>query len=105
MVESMEMAPGAIPRPGRVPKQRFLSPELRLRWRWCCRIFLGETPIDLGFSPQSEIIGGGAMSEGTREAHTRWWRGQVWTRATRWCGHLLALPRLYFRNRLVSEKI
>ena len=27
-VESMEMAPGAIPRPGRVPKQRLLSPEL-----------------------------------------------------------------------------
>ena len=27
-VESMEMAPGAIPRPGRVPEQRLLSPEL-----------------------------------------------------------------------------
>ena len=27
-VASMEMAPGAIPRPGRVPKQRLLSPEL-----------------------------------------------------------------------------
>jgi hypothetical protein len=29
---SMEMAPGALPRPGRVPKQRLLSPEIR-RWR------------------------------------------------------------------------
>ena len=29
-VESMEMAPGALPRPGRVPEQRFLSPELGL---------------------------------------------------------------------------
>ena len=28
VVESMEMAPGAIPRPGRVPEQRLLSPEL-----------------------------------------------------------------------------
>ena len=27
-VVSMEMTPGAIPRPGRVPKQRLLSPEL-----------------------------------------------------------------------------
>ena len=25
-VESMEMAPGVIPRPGRVPEQRLLSP-------------------------------------------------------------------------------
>ena len=29
-VESMEMAPGAIPRPGRVSEQIFLSPELGL---------------------------------------------------------------------------
>ena len=27
-VVSMEMAPGAIPRPGGVPEQRLLSPEL-----------------------------------------------------------------------------
>ena len=27
-VVSMEMAPGEIPRPGRVPEQRLLSPEL-----------------------------------------------------------------------------
>jgi hypothetical protein len=29
---SMEMALGALPRPGRVPEQRLLSPETR-RWR------------------------------------------------------------------------
>jgi hypothetical protein len=29
-VESMEMAPGAIPRPGRVPEQRLLSSEIGL---------------------------------------------------------------------------
>jgi hypothetical protein len=28
VVESMEMALGAIPRPGRVPKQRLLPPKL-----------------------------------------------------------------------------
>ena len=29
-MESMEMAPGAIPRPGRVPEQRLLSPLIRV---------------------------------------------------------------------------
>ena len=28
---AMKMAPGALPRPGRVPKQRLLSPELGFR--------------------------------------------------------------------------
>ena len=28
---AVEMAPGAIPRPGRVPEQRVLSPELEFR--------------------------------------------------------------------------
>jgi hypothetical protein len=45
------------------------------------------------------------MSEGTKGGHTRWWRGQGWTRATRWCGHLLALLRLCFGLRLVLGKI
>jgi hypothetical protein len=30
VMESMEMAPGALPRPGRVPEQRLLSPEIGL---------------------------------------------------------------------------
>ena len=33
VVESREMAPGAIPRPGRVPEQRLLSPESCRPWR------------------------------------------------------------------------
>ena len=52
-VESMEMTPGAIPRPGRVPEQRLLSPELgflvaaELRnssWNmaWYFRVFASE---------------------------------------------------------------
>jgi hypothetical protein len=48
-MESMEMAPGALPRLGRVPEQSLLSPEIGLRWRQRCGILLGETPIDLGF--------------------------------------------------------
>jgi hypothetical protein len=65
-VESMEMAPEAIPRPGRVPEQRFLSPELCLRRRQCCGTLSGKIPIDLGFSRRRLYIGGGAISEGTR---------------------------------------
>ena len=41
-VASMEMAPGAIPRPGKVPKQRLLSPETEFRGggaRRCIREF------------------------------------------------------------------
>jgi hypothetical protein len=99
-VESMETAPGAIPRPGRVPEQRLLSPEFGLLWRRCYRTFHGRTPIDLGFSPRSEFIGGGAMSEGGPGAHTTWWRGQRGRRATLWCACLLALLRLCFGLRL-----
>jgi hypothetical protein len=104
-VESMEMAPGAIPSPGRVSEQRLLSPEIGLRWRQHCRTFRRWRLIDLGFSRRRLFISGGAMSEGTRGAHTRWWRGQGCTRATRWCGHLLALLRLWFGLHQVSGKI
>jgi hypothetical protein len=48
-MELMEMAPGALPRPGRVPEQRLVSPEIGLRWRRRCGTFLGKTPIYLGF--------------------------------------------------------
>jgi hypothetical protein len=104
-VASMETAPGAIPRPGRMPEQRLLSPKIGLRWRRRCRTFRGWTPIHLGFSRQRLYIGGGAMSEGTQGPHTTRWRGQGCTRATRWCGHLLALLRLCFGLGLVSGKI
>jgi hypothetical protein len=48
-IELIEMAPGALPRPSKVPEQRLLSPEIGLRRRRRCRTFLGKTPIDLGF--------------------------------------------------------
>jgi hypothetical protein len=38
-VDSMEMAPTAIPSPGRVPEYRLLSPEIGLRWRRHCGTF------------------------------------------------------------------
>jgi hypothetical protein len=75
-VESMEMAPGAIPCPGRVPKQRLLSPEIGLRWWRRCGTFHGWRLDSLGYSRQRDFIDGRAMSEGGQEAHTTPWRGQ-----------------------------
>jgi hypothetical protein len=49
---SIEMAPGALPRPGRVPEQRLLSPESR-PWRLrSCETSSGKLPNDLGFGIQ-----------------------------------------------------
>jgi hypothetical protein len=95
VVESMEMAPGAIPHPDRVPEQRLLSPEIGLRWRRCYGTFHGQRLDDLGFSRWRHFIGGRAMSEGTRGAHTIRWREQRGG-ATLWCGFLGALLRLCF---------
>jgi hypothetical protein len=101
----MEMALGAIPHPGRVPKQRLLSPETCLRWRWRCGTFRGLRLIDLGFSRREKYIGGRAMSEGVRGAHTMWWGDQRWACAILWCGHLPAHLRLPFGLRLRDSKI
>jgi hypothetical protein len=60
---SMEMAMGALPRPGRVPKQRLWSPKICLRWRRRCGTLLEKTPIDLGFSVGWLYIGEEAASE------------------------------------------
>jgi hypothetical protein len=60
-VESMEMAPGTILRPGRVPEQRLLSPEIGLRWWRRYGTFHGWRLDDLGFLPWREYIGGRAM--------------------------------------------
>jgi hypothetical protein len=75
-MESIEMAPGAIPRPGKVPEQRLLSLEIGLRRRRRCGTFLGKTPTDLGFSLWRLYIGEGAMSEGVQGPHTIGWRAQ-----------------------------
>jgi hypothetical protein len=56
------MAPGALPHPGRVPKQRLLSPKIRRRRRRSCRTFLEISPIVLGFSVGRLLIGEGASS-------------------------------------------
>jgi hypothetical protein len=59
----MEMAPGALPCPGRVPEQRLLSPEIHRRWRRSCGTLFGNLLIVLGFSVGRLLIGEGASSE------------------------------------------
>jgi hypothetical protein len=104
-VESMEMAPGAIPRPGKVPKQRLLSPETCLRSRRRCETFPGWRLLPLGFSHRGQYIGGRARSVGTRGAHTIARHGQGWARAMAWCGRLPAHLRLFFGLRVRDSKI
>jgi hypothetical protein len=81
---SMEMAPGALPHPGKVPEQRLLSPEIR-RWRRrSCRTLSRKSPIDLGFFVPRLVIGEKAASEvgpggltiggrGQGLGHAPWW--------------------------------
>jgi hypothetical protein len=104
-VESMEMAPGAIPCPGRMPEQRLLSPKTRLQWWWRYGTFRGWILIDLGFSCQRQYIGGRERSVNTQGAHTIARCGQRWTRAMAWCGRLPTLLRLPFGLRLRVRKI
>jgi hypothetical protein len=74
-MESMDIAPGALPHPGRVREQRLLSPKIGLQRRRHCITFLEKTSIHLGFSRRRLYIGGEALSEGMRLAHTIAWRG------------------------------
>jgi hypothetical protein len=63
-METVEMAPGALPRSSKVPEQRLLSPEIHRRWRQSCGTLLEISPIDLGFSVGRLFIGGEAASGG-----------------------------------------
>jgi hypothetical protein len=101
---SMEMAPGAIPRPGRVPKERLLSPKIH-RWRQrSCGTSSRKLPIVLGFYVGRLYIGREAASEGGQGSHTIGWHAPGVTRATPWCGGPLAPLWLSFGPRLVSRK-
>jgi hypothetical protein len=79
-----------------VSEQRFLSPEIGLRWRRRCGTVLGKTPIVLGFSVGWLYIGEGASSRGGPGGLTPWWCGQEGARHPRvWLpsGPPLALVR------------
>jgi hypothetical protein len=90
------MAPGALPRPGRVPEQRLLSPEIRRRRRRSYGTLSGKLPIPLGFSVPRLLIGEGASSGGCQGALTPRWRGQGLGHASLVCGVLVAPLRLLF---------
>jgi hypothetical protein len=78
------MAPGALPRPGRVPEQRILSPEIRRRWRRSCGTILEIMSIVLGFSIPGLLIGEGASSGVDQELLTIGGHGQGLGRAPSW---------------------
>jgi len=59
----------------------------------------------LGFSREKQFIGERARSVGAQGAHSTWWRGQGWARATLWCGQPLAPLRLSFGLRGCFSKI
>jgi hypothetical protein len=75
-MESMEMAPGAIPCPDRVPEQRLLSPESCLRRRRSYGTFRGWWPIDLGFTRREASYRRKGKVGGGQGAHTTPRRGQ-----------------------------
>jgi hypothetical protein len=99
------MAPGALPRPGRVPKQRLLSPKSCLRRRQSCGTFLGKTSIPLGFSIPRLYIGEEASSGGCQGALTRRGCGQGPGCAALLCGALVAPLRLLFGSLEASVNI
>jgi hypothetical protein len=85
-VESMEILPGVLPRPGRVPEQRILSPETWLRCDGGGGTFLEDSGLSLGFLASGQYIGERAEPGAALVGHTPAMRGQGPTRAWRWCG-------------------
>jgi hypothetical protein len=98
------MAPGALPRPGRVPEQRLLSPEIRRRRRQSCGTLSRKLPIPLGFSVPRLYIGKGASSGVSRGTLTYRGRGPAPGQAALVCGALVAPLRLLFGSLEASVK-
>ena len=67
-VESIEMAPGAIPRPDRVPEQRFLSPETCSGWRRSSESYFAKS---FGFRVRDRKIGPWAFVSSNSENISR----------------------------------
>jgi hypothetical protein len=103
VMSSMEMAPGALPRPGKVPEQRLLSPEIRWWRRRSCKTLFRKTPIDLGFSVRWLYIGKEAASE-VGQGHLTIGLHRPRGCATLWWGCPLAPLRLSFGPRPSSGK-
>jgi hypothetical protein len=99
------MAPGAHPRPGRVPEQRLPSLEIRRWWRRSCGTLLEILSVPLGFSIGRLLIGEGASSGGNQGGLTIGGRGQGLGRCPLLCGQPLAPLQLSFGPRPSSGKI
>jgi hypothetical protein len=97
------MAPGALPRPDRVPEQRLLSPKIFRRRRGSYRTLSQKLPIVLGFSVGRLLIGEGASSEVDQGGLTMGGRGQGLGHAPLLCGHPLAPLWLPFGPRHSSR--
>jgi hypothetical protein len=104
VMETDEDGSGALPRPGRVPEQRLLSPKIRRRWRRSCGTLSGNLPIVLGFTVERLLIGEGASSEVDQGGLTMGGRGQGLGHTPLWCGQPLASLRLSFGPRPPSGK-
>jgi hypothetical protein len=72
------MAPGALPHPGRVPKQRLLSPKIRQRRQHSCGTLLEISPIPLGFFVPRLYIGKEAVSGGDQGGLTMGGAARAW---------------------------
>jgi hypothetical protein len=94
----IEMAPRALPRPGRVPEQRLLSLKIRRWWRRSYGIVLEISPTLLGFFVPRLLIGEGASSVGSQGLLTPGWRSQGLGHATYVWGRPLAPPPALFRS-------
>jgi hypothetical protein len=99
------MAPGALPRPGRVPEQRLLSPKIHRRRRRSCGTVSRKLPTPLGFSVPRLNIGEGASSGGCQGTLTHRGRGQGLGCAVLVCGALVAPLRLLFGSLEASVQL
>ena len=104
-VASMEMAPGAIPRPGKVPKQRLLSPELGFLVAAELRNSSGEIVDLFRVFGQGQYIVQRASRGGARGDDTILGRLEIPGRAEPTCRALVAPLRLSFGLQVSSDKI
>jgi hypothetical protein len=100
----MEMAPGALPRPGRVLEQRLLSPKICFQGRRCCGTVLEISLIHLGFGLWKALNRQRGSVRGPPGGITTPGHGQEGWRAPSWCACPLALLWLSFGLRSSSEK-
>ena len=95
-VESMAMAPGALPRPGRVPEQRLLSPKTCFRLAAELRDFSWtEADIPVSFRSEATYRRRDDARGRTGWPHTGQARPSL-ARAWAMCGPLQALQQLPF---------